>query len=264
MRLGLTLRTASGNLGEAIQTATAAEREGVDTIYVVERHFDPEHGYANAFAIAAALSGRLQRAWVGVLPALGLEHPLRVVEQANLLDVLMGGRCLIVIADATHRPQYDAFGLPTPSNGLLEDLLHRMEEAWAWRFNEDGPPLELQSGPFGGRLAGRIMPTARPLLARETVTEVGVIEAARHGWAIQLWDGENVEQLVDLYRRELVSNGLPPSLVDALLDRVTVRLESLPEASKVRHLAECGVAEVRLDLEHEVALGSMMSLVKIH
>src|SRR5690348_14938849 len=126
MRLGLTLQSGSGNLAEAIQTAVAAEREGVDTMYVVERHFEPEHGYANAFAVAAALSGRLQRAWIGVLPALGLEHPLRVVEQGNLLDLLMRGRCLIVIADATHRPQYDAFGLPAPHNDLVEDLLHRM------------------------------------------------------------------------------------------------------------------------------------------
>src|SRR5579859_3481009 len=123
MRVGLTLRNASGDLGEAVQRAVAAERVGVDTVYVVERHFDPEHGYANAFAVAAALSGRLQRTWIGVEPAIGLDHPLRIVEQSNMLDVLTHGRCMIVMADAAHAEQYDAFGVPAPHNGLLDDLL---------------------------------------------------------------------------------------------------------------------------------------------
>ncbi len=264
MRVGVTLRNCSANLGQVIQTALAAERAGVDTVYVVEQHFDPDGGYANAFAIGAALSGRLQRAWVGVQPTIGLEHPLRVVEQSNMLDLLTRGRCLIVFAETTHTPQYDAFGLPVPQNGLFEDLLHQMEEAWAWKFSEDGPPLEFRSGPFAARMAGRIMPSTRPMLARGTNTEAGVIEAARHGWALQLPDRDDVEHLVHVYRRELASKGHPPSLVDTLWDRVTVRVECLPEPSKVRQLAECGVAEVRLDNASDESLQNVLSSVKQH
>lgn len=264
MRLGLTLWTSSRGLRETVRAAVAAERMGVHTLYLVERHFDPEVGYANAFAVAAAVSGVLERAWIGVQPMLGLDHPLRLVEQSNMLDVLMRGRCVIVLTDAADAPQYRAFGLPTPQNGLLEDLLHQMEAAWAWQFKEDGPPLDFQSGRFAARMAGRIMPSPyrmpRPLLVRETDTEVGVLEAARHGWAVHLRDTKHVKDLVDVYRRELSSIGTAP--VTALLDRLSVRLETRPDPSELRHLAECGIAEVRLDTPSQDTLKSVLSVVK--
>jgi alkanesulfonate monooxygenase SsuD/methylene tetrahydromethanopterin reductase-like flavin-dependent oxidoreductase (luciferase family) len=269
MRLGLTLAT-SALPGDALQAAIAAEQAGVETIYVVERHFDPDAGFANPFAVAAALSACVQHAWIAVQPAIGLEHPLRIVEQSNALDVLTRGRCLIVLADAAEALQYDAFGLPLPGNGLLEDLLLQMEHAWAWQFHDDenAPPLEFQSGPFAARMAGRIMPSAyrtpRPLIARETDTEAGVREAARRGWALHLRHVADAEHLVPLYLEQLVLAGLSSSSVDALRDRVTVSVDT-PEPSQMRRLAECGVAEVRVEASSEAsfveaALGVLKTL----
>src|SRR5579864_7693082 len=248
MRVGLTLATRSGGVREAIQDAVLAERAGVETIYVVERHFDPGAGYANAFAVAAALSGRLQRAWVAVQPAVGLEHPLRIVEQSNVLDMLMHGRCAIVIADAVDPQQYERFGLPMPHNGLFEDLVQHMAHAWTWHFQEDGPPLEFSSGAFAARMAGRIMPAAyrkpRPLVAREAGSPEDARDAARHGWALQMPDGDQVEGLVSLYLQELSSNGLPRSTVETLRERITMCMEGTPQPAYIRQLAACGVAEV--------------------
>jgi len=251
MRVGLTLASGSGGVREAVQEAELAERAGVDTIYVVERHFDPGVGYANAFAVAAALSGRLQRAWVAVQPAIGLEHPLRIVEQSNMLDVLMRGRCMIVSADAVDAQQYEGFGLPVPHNGLFEDLVQHMEHAWTWHFQEDGPPLEFSSGAFAARMAGRIMPSAhrkpRPLLAREARSPEEVREAARHGWALQLRSGDHAQELLALYLEELSSNDLPQSTVEELRERITVCVQGAPEPAPFRQLAACGVAALRVD-----------------
>src|SRR5579864_99158 len=251
MRVGLTLATESGNLPQAVQQAVLAERAGVETIYVVERHFDPDAGYANAFGVAAALSGRLQHAWIGVQPAIGLEHPLRIVEQSNMLDTLTRGRCTIVISPNTDAPQYESFGLPAPRNGLFGDLVQHMENAWGWRFREDGPPLEFRTGAFSARMAGRIMPSAlrssRPLLARDACTAEEVREAARHGWALQLSNADQAQDLAALYLEELSSNGLQASTVAALRERLAVCVEGAPPPAHIRQLAACGVAELRVD-----------------
>ena len=251
MRVGLSLDCASADIREVLQSAVAAERAGVETIYVVESHFDPDPGCANAFAVAAALSGCLQRAWIAVQPVIGLEHPLRIVEQSNMLDVLMRGRCVIVLSDPSDAREYEAFGVPVPRNGLLEDFLQHMEHAWAWQFEEEGPPLEFHTGAFSAQMAGRIMPSAyrssRPLVAREACTAEEVRDAARHGWALQLPHSHQVEDLVALYLQELSSNGLPPSTVQVLRERTTIRVDASLQPVDMQQLAMCGVAEVRVN-----------------
>jgi alkanesulfonate monooxygenase SsuD/methylene tetrahydromethanopterin reductase-like flavin-dependent oxidoreductase (luciferase family) len=258
MRFGVTLASASSALDEAIQTAIAAEEAGIATIYVTERHLD-RAGYANAFAVAAAISAHLQQAWLGVRPVIGLQHPLRLVEQSNLLDVLMRGRSLIVLGDDLDLRQYDAFGLPTPRNGLFEKLVDRMVDAWSWQYREDGPPLEFASGPYSARMAGRIMPAPHrqphPLLARETDAEDAVRDAARRGWPVQLRcaDAERASALIGSYRETLASAGHSDSTMTECLQWLAVAAEVSATFLKgqlarfLRRLHGCGVAEVRLD-----------------
>jgi alkanesulfonate monooxygenase SsuD/methylene tetrahydromethanopterin reductase-like flavin-dependent oxidoreductase (luciferase family) len=258
MRLGLTLTSGSTSaLDDAIERAVAAEQAGFHTIYLSEGHFRGGAGFANAYALAAAVSGQVQQAWLGVCPVVGLDHPLRLVEQSNLLDVLTRGRCLIVISDELDPGQYEAFGLPTPRNGLLDHLVERMLDAWSWRYQDDAEPLEFQSGVYATRMAGRIMPgpwrQARPLLACESAVEDTVIDAARRGWPIQLrgLDTERVPALIARYRETLTSADHSESTVEECLRWLVVAVEltslKVDLTSLIRNLERSGVAELRLD-----------------
>jgi alkanesulfonate monooxygenase SsuD/methylene tetrahydromethanopterin reductase-like flavin-dependent oxidoreductase (luciferase family) len=258
MRLGVTLRAPGGPV-EAIEMALEAEAAGFHTLYLPERHFDSADGFANPFAVAAAISGRLRRAWLGVVPAIGMEHPLRVVEQANMLDLLTRGRSVIVLSEAPEPRQYASFGLPVPRNGLFEDLLQHMQDAWSWDFQEDGPPLKFSSGAYASKLAGRIMPAARPRRALETDSELGVRDAARRGWAIQVHinDLEHARRLIDVYREVVTSAHHPAGVVEECLDGIALvqddafeRWDGVP----LRDLDGIGVAEVRFDLPLKAAL----------
>jgi len=133
VRLGITLRP-DGGLTNVIDAAHAAEDAGFQSVYVAEGHFGSADGFANPFAVAAAISSRVRAAWVGVIPAIGLDHPLRLVEHANMLDLLTRGRSLMVLSDAFEPRQYAAFGLPVPRNGLFDDLLQRLDDAWSWDY----------------------------------------------------------------------------------------------------------------------------------
>jgi alkanesulfonate monooxygenase SsuD/methylene tetrahydromethanopterin reductase-like flavin-dependent oxidoreductase (luciferase family) len=234
---------------------------------VQERHFDAATGFANAFAIAAALSSHLSDAYLAVQPAVGLDHPLRVVEQANMLDLLTRGRCLLVLSDDADAEQYAAFGLPTPRNGLLEDLVERITDGWMWQYREDGPPLSFQSGPYSAQMAGRVMPTAfrqpHPLVARETSTDGTAADAARRGWPLLLRDvdAEDAESLFSSYRTALASAGHSRSIIDACLRRTVVRTpvtQSSDIAALAREYEIAGAAELRLDLAPDISLGDVL------
>jgi alkanesulfonate monooxygenase SsuD/methylene tetrahydromethanopterin reductase-like flavin-dependent oxidoreductase (luciferase family) len=258
MRRGLMLRAQNGAARAAIELASTAEDAGFDTVYVTESHLGSARGFANAFAVAAAMSGRLRRASIGVLPALGMEHPLRLVEQANMLNLLTDGRSLVVLSDSLEPRQYAAFGLPVPRNGLLEELVQDLEDAWAWSWNyqEDGPPLEFHSGPYASKMAGRIMPAACPRVAFETDSEAGVRDAAIRGRPLHLRAAslELAKGLLETYREVVTSVGHTPRVVQDCLDGLTVVVGhqfpwSIPE------LETMGVAEVRFDVAPEPASG---------
>ena len=256
MWLGLTLRARAGP-AEAVDVALAAEAAGFDRLYVGERHFDTGDGFANAFAVAAAISGRLRRASIGVAPAIGMEHPLRLVEQANMLSILTRGRSTIVLSDALEPRQYASFGMPVPRNGLFEDLLQHLEEAWSWDFQEDGPALEFHSGAYAAKMAGRIMPAACPRLALETDSDVGVRDAARRGWAIHLRADtlERARAMIATYRAALAAAGHSTHMFEDGLNGVTVVLDD-PSLASVAEVEALGAAEVRVDLplDHAIRL----------
>jgi alkanesulfonate monooxygenase SsuD/methylene tetrahydromethanopterin reductase-like flavin-dependent oxidoreductase (luciferase family) len=241
MRLGLSLLSASVDL------AAAAEGAGFETLYLTERHFDLDGGLSNPFAMAAAISGRLQHAWLAVRPDVGLHHPLRLVEQGNLLDVLTHGRCLIVLDDTA--------------------VFDRLIEIWNWRYEEGGPPLEFAAGPYSARMAGRVMPAPcrqpHPLLALETDSADLVADAARRGWGVQL-RGAHTDALARLYRDTLTRSGHSSSTVEECLrwlvavTRVTAHTNI---AAETRRLSDAGVAEVRLDAAPGVSINNLMRQV---
>lgn len=249
MRHGLMLHTRSGP-AEAVEGALAAEEAGFHSLYVGERHFNATAaGFANAFAVAAAISGRLQRMCIGVIPAIGMEHPLRLVEQANMLGVLTHGTSRVVLSDKPEPRQYAAFGLPVPCNGQFEDLLQHVQEAWSWDYQEDGPPLEFSSAAFTTRMAGRIMPAGCPRLALETDGDPGIRDAARWGWAVHLrvTDLARTRHLIETYRAVLTSSSHSVSTVEDCLDglAVVVGKQFAPSRAELESL---GAAEVRFDV----------------
>jgi alkanesulfonate monooxygenase SsuD/methylene tetrahydromethanopterin reductase-like flavin-dependent oxidoreductase (luciferase family) len=256
MRHSLMLRArARSGPADAIDMALAAEAARFHHVYLSESHFDAGDGFANPFAVAAAISGRLKGIWIGVVPAIGMEHPLRVVEQANMLNILTRGRSIVVLSDRLEPRQYAGFGLPVPRNGLLEDLFQHLETAWSWEYQEDGPPLEFRSGPYAAKMAGRIMPAACPRRALETDSDLGVRDAARRGWAVHLRFANvpHTRQLIDTYRQVLTSVGHNSRVVQDCLDGLAVVVGERFDAS-IAELENIGAAEVRFDLAPEAAI----------
>jgi hypothetical protein len=201
------------------------------------------------------VSGEVKTAWLGVRVLGLLHHPLRLIEQMNLLDLLTRGRSLLVLADATSVEQWASFGAPAPANGQLHELVDALDYAWSWQYEDDGPPLQLSTGLYSAQMAGRIMPasfrTPHPLVAREASTEDAVLDAARRGWPVHL-RCESVGRMRELayqYRHALAAANHPAATAQLCTDRLAtaIQLRAATTQAEIEALEAAGVAEVRLD-----------------
>lgn len=141
--------------GHAIELAQAAEAAGFDTFWVSEHHGLPD-GYLPApLLLLGALATHTSRLRLGTGVALApLYHPLRLAEDAAVVDQLSGGRLVLGLGLGYAEDEYAAFGVDAATRGaVLSDLVPFLRRAWSGRaFDWDGPA-------YAGR-GLRVTPTA--------------------------------------------------------------------------------------------------------
>jgi len=108
---------------EIVGDATVmAENLGFDSAWVAERYFTRDGYCPSAFVAASDLAARTDAIRLGVLPILGLTHPLYVAEDAATLDNLSGGRAIIAPINAVAH-EIEGYGL------AQEDYAERFRES---------------------------------------------------------------------------------------------------------------------------------------
>jgi alkanesulfonate monooxygenase SsuD/methylene tetrahydromethanopterin reductase-like flavin-dependent oxidoreductase (luciferase family) len=206
----------------SIEQALEADEAGFSAIYVGEQHHNDYEPYSDPFTMGGYLAGQLKQAWIGtsVVP-LVLNHPLRVIERMNLLDLLMRGR--VMYGMSSGQPDNGtAFGIHTMGAEyrarLFEQRLEVLLRAWAHRPGEG--PIEFATEAEQGVLDGRVMPYSfrvpHPLFAVATNTERKVEQAGRRGFYLHLGPtaDEHLRHLAEVYRTALSAGGLDQSGID--------------------------------------------------
>src|SRR6201994_3101238 len=125
---------------ERYRLATAqivqAEKSGFDSAWIAQHHFhEAEGGLPAPFVFlthAAAATSRI-RLGTGIV-TLPLELPVRVAEDAAVLDLMCGGRLEVGIGPGGNLSAYDAFGLDSTERTALLVRHHRvLVDAWSGR-----------------------------------------------------------------------------------------------------------------------------------
>ncbi|MEB4615585.1 LLM class flavin-dependent oxidoreductase, partial [Leucobacter sp. M11] len=97
----------------ALEQIRAAESLGFDSAWVAQHHFNGAEGGLPAplvfLAHAAAVTERIALG-TGII-TLGMEHPVRLVEDAAVLDALTGGRLELGFGSGGSPSSFPAFGL---------------------------------------------------------------------------------------------------------------------------------------------------------
>ena len=99
---------------QALEQVDAAERWGLDAMWLGELHFAPDRSLLAApLTIAAALAGRTRRIKLGLaVQVLPLGHPLRFAEEAATVDQVSRGRLIFGVGRSGVVRTYDTFGVP--------------------------------------------------------------------------------------------------------------------------------------------------------
>ncbi|CAN7636838.1 luciferase [Ensifer sp. Root31] len=139
----------------AAEQIATAERFGFDTAWVAQHHFHADEGGLPAplvfLAHVAAQTSRI-RLGTGVI-TLPLENPIRVAEDAAVLDLLSCGRVEIGFGTGGTPSSFTAFGLESAERGdIFARHLRVVLDAWAGRSLSGGDQLY----PIAPQLLNRI------------------------------------------------------------------------------------------------------------
>jgi putative FMN-dependent luciferase-like monooxygenase len=139
----------------AIAQIMHAEHCGFDSAWVAQHHFhEDEGGLPAPFVFLSQVAARTTRIRLGTgIVTLPLELPIRVAEDAAVLDLMCGGRLEVGIGPGGNLSAYDAFGLDAAERTALLAHHHRvMVDAWSGRPLPGGDRLY----PLSSGLADRI------------------------------------------------------------------------------------------------------------
>src|SRR6266542_4372368 len=221
-RLGFFTRLLDqADAAERYRLATAqiihAERCGFESAWVAQHHFhEDEGGLPAPFVFLGQVAAQTSRIRLGTgIVTLPLDLPIRVAEDAAVLDLMCGGRLEVGVGGGGNLSSYAAFGQDSAERGtLLTGHLQVLRDAWA------GRPL-----PGGDRL----YPTNPSLVERLWQATLTVDGARRAGAA---GDG------LMLSRTQPRPAGAPDlSLAEIQNPMIDAYLAALPEGREPRILA---------------------------
>jgi putative FMN-dependent luciferase-like monooxygenase len=125
---------------ERYRLATAqiihAERFGFDSAWIAQHHFhEDEGGLPAPFVFLAQVAAQTTRIRLGTgIVTLPLELPIRVAEDAAVLDLMCGGRLEVGVGGGGNLSSYAAFGQNSAERStVLAGHLQVLRDAWAGR-----------------------------------------------------------------------------------------------------------------------------------
>jgi len=120
----------------AIAQILHAERLGFDSAWIAQHHFhEDEGGLPAPFVFLAQAAAQTTRIRLGTgIVTLPLELPIRVAEDAAVLDLMSGGRLEVGVGAGGNLSSYTAFGQNSAERtAVLVAHLQVLRDAWAGR-----------------------------------------------------------------------------------------------------------------------------------
>ena len=222
MKLGFLLCTQDPPLAEHIadvwqenlRLSEIADEVGLDYVTIGEHHFRDDAQVPAPIVAAAAIASRTSRIRIVTSITVGtLWQPLRLAEEAAVVDVISQGRFILGLGIGNYEPELTAFGIEKKNQApVFEEILSIVKQATTGeRFSFDGtfftvPELRVTPAPvqqpFPIWLGGMSVP--------------GVRRAAKFGMPLLLDPLHTVEELLPWaarYREACAEFGTTPSLI---------------------------------------------------
>jgi alkanesulfonate monooxygenase SsuD/methylene tetrahydromethanopterin reductase-like flavin-dependent oxidoreductase (luciferase family) len=141
-----------------------ADRLGAGSVWLSEHHFFEDGYLPQPLTFAAAVAARTTTVRIGTAVLLAaLRHPVQIVEEATIVDLVSNGRLDLGIGAGYRVPEYTAFGLDVRDRYALTEARIREIGRLLGEGSVTPPPVQEPLpiwggflGPRGARLAGRL------------------------------------------------------------------------------------------------------------
>ena len=198
---------------EGMAQVDAAERHGLDAMWLAEIHFAPERTHLSApLPIAAAIAARTSRMKIGIaVQVLPLSHPLRLAEEAATIDQISHGRLIYGIGRSGVVRTYEDYGIAySESRERFAETLDILKQAWTEpRFSHSGKYYSFDNVAVTPKPYQKPWPELRMAAATpETFPQIGklglpIFVAVRQGPFVQL------AEHIKAYRQAYAEAGHP-------------------------------------------------------
>jgi alkanesulfonate monooxygenase SsuD/methylene tetrahydromethanopterin reductase-like flavin-dependent oxidoreductase (luciferase family) len=126
-------QTPAAAFAEALAQIEAADRWGLDAIWLAEIHQQARRSVLTApLTVASAIAARTRRIKIGTgVQVLPLCHPLRLAEETATIDQISQGRLLFGVGRSGNPRSYVAYGVPySESRERFLETLEIVKRAW--------------------------------------------------------------------------------------------------------------------------------------
>jgi probable F420-dependent oxidoreductase len=168
---------------ECFEEIEEAERIGYAGVWLSEHHFVDDGYLPSPLVVAAAIAARTERVTIGTnVLLLPMHHPLRVAEDAAVVDLISGGRFVLGVGQGYVQHEFEVLGFNRKNRpSLFEEGVEIIRRAWEegsigyegkrWRFEDlpfeprprRRPPIYI--GAFAGPAIDRVARMADGFLA---------------------------------------------------------------------------------------------------
>ena len=205
--------TPAQSFANSLEQVDAAERWGLDAMWLAELHFAPERSVlASPMILAATIAQRTRRMKIGTaVQVLPLCHPLRLAEEVATVDQLSGGRLIFGVGRSGFAHTYKTYGVDyAESRERFNETLQIVKRAFTEdRFSHRGKYFSYDDVRLSPKSLQRPWPEIRVAAASpDTYVEVAelghpIFVAARTGNLSEL------APLVKTYREAWKQAGHP-------------------------------------------------------
>jgi len=173
-------QSTDGYYAECLAEVEAADRLGFSCIWLSEHHGTDDGFLPSPLALAAGLAVRTERIQIGTnIVALPLHHPVRVAEDAAVVDLLSGGRFVLGVGQGYASREFALLGVDRSARGRrLEEGVAIIRHAWdEGTTGFDGREWRLPDVPFS------------PIPQRRVPILIGAVADKAVDRAVRIGDG---------------------------------------------------------------------------